>query len=237
MHAPPIHMISGPRNMSTAIMYAFAQHPDLEVIDEPFYAIYLKHTGKAHPGRDLVLAQMPDNLAAVMQTMLPSDAGKLMFVKDMAHHLGVVADLDWIRAHRVIHLIRHPAKMLASLQKVIPQPTIQDLGLQDQYALYVRLLAMDIPQLVIDSEEILKNPKAGLSRMCAFSGIPFSENMLHWQAGPKPYDGVWAPWWYGGVHKSTGFQPQVTTTTKIAPEHREVYELGLMYYEKMTQNK
>jgi len=237
MHAHPIHMISGPRNMSTAIMYAFAQHPDLEVIDEPFYAVYLKRTDKAHPGRELVLAQMPDSVPEVLKTLQPSQMGKRMFVKDMAHHLGVIADLDWIRAHHVIHLIRHPAKMVASLQKVIPQPTIQDLGLKDQYALFVRLLAMGIPQLVIDSEEILKNPAAGLRRMCAFSGIPFSENMLNWQAGPKPYDGVWAPWWYSGVHKSTGFKPQETTTTEIAPEHREVYELGLMYYEKMTQNK
>lgn len=28
--------------------------------------------------------------------------------------------------------------------------------------------------------------------------------MLSWRAGPKPYDGVWAPWWYAGTHKSTG---------------------------------
>lgn len=32
--------------------------------------------------------------------------------------------------------------------------------------------------------------------------------MLSWPAGPKPYDGVWAPWWYTNTHKSTGFNKE-----------------------------
>jgi hypothetical protein len=31
--------------------------------------------------------------------------------------------------------------------------------------------------------------------------------MLHWTAGTRPEDGVWAPHWYENVHRSTGFQP------------------------------
>jgi hypothetical protein len=34
-------MWSGPRNLSTAMMYAFAQRSDCRVWDEPFYAAYL----------------------------------------------------------------------------------------------------------------------------------------------------------------------------------------------------
>ena len=37
-----IHAISGPRNISTAIMYSFAQRPGCSVFDEPLYGIYLK---------------------------------------------------------------------------------------------------------------------------------------------------------------------------------------------------
>ncbi|MCH79519.1 branched-chain-amino-acid aminotransferase-like protein 1-like [Trifolium medium] len=32
--------------------------------------------------------------------------------------------------------------------------------------------------------------------------------MLSWEAGPKPIDGLWAPWWYTNVHKSTCFKEQ-----------------------------
>lgn len=27
------------------------------------------------------------------------------------------------------------------------------------------------------------------------------------EAGPKPIDGLWAPWWYESIHRSTGFTP------------------------------
>jgi hypothetical protein len=49
------HLISSPRNISTAFMYSFVQRPDTKVMDEPFYAIYLKLTGLNHPGREQVL--------------------------------------------------------------------------------------------------------------------------------------------------------------------------------------
>ena len=40
-----ISLWSGPRNVSTALMYSFAQRSDTQVIDEPLYAHYLQHTG------------------------------------------------------------------------------------------------------------------------------------------------------------------------------------------------
>ena len=42
-----IAMWSGPRNLSTALMRSFANRKDVtNVIDEPFYASYLKLSGK-----------------------------------------------------------------------------------------------------------------------------------------------------------------------------------------------
>ena len=37
-----IQLWSGPRNVSTALMYSFAQRPDTRVVDEPLYAHYLR---------------------------------------------------------------------------------------------------------------------------------------------------------------------------------------------------
>jgi hypothetical protein len=42
---------SGPRNVSTALMYSFAQNEAVAVIDEPLYGHYLRVTGADHPGR------------------------------------------------------------------------------------------------------------------------------------------------------------------------------------------
>ena len=46
-----INLISSPRNISTALMYSFAQRPDCIVFDEPLYAHYLIASGAEHPGR------------------------------------------------------------------------------------------------------------------------------------------------------------------------------------------
>ena len=230
-----LHMISGPRNMSTAILYAFAQHPDLKVIDEPFYGYYLHQTGKVHPGNDLVFKHMPTNLSQILPKLTPED--DWLFVKNMAHHIADMGSYDWIKTHHIIHIIRHPAQMLHSFQKVIPNPTLKDLGLKDQYHLYLKFQRLNLPQLIIDSAEILNNPEEGLSKMCTFAGLKFDSKMLSWPSGPKPYDGVWAPWWYSGVHNSTCFKPQKTTTTEIFSHFSGVYEEGMHYYNLLTQNK
>ena len=36
--------------------------------------------------------------------------------------------------------------------------------------------------------------------------MSYDSTIFRWEAGPKPVDGIWAPWWYKSVHKSTGFQ-------------------------------
>ena len=55
MNVKRIAMWSGPRNLSTALMRSFASRNDCSVVDEPFYAAYLKVSGKNHPMKDLIL--------------------------------------------------------------------------------------------------------------------------------------------------------------------------------------
>ena len=60
------------------------------------------------------------------------------------------------------------------------------------------------PVVVVLSEQLVRQPEATLRAACLALGLPFEPAMLSWQAGPKPYDGVWAPWWYGSTHGATG---------------------------------
>ena len=68
--AQAICLWSGPRNVSTALMYSFAQRDDVRVIDEPLYGHYLTVSGADHPGRDAVIAAMNCDGNAVMATLL-----------------------------------------------------------------------------------------------------------------------------------------------------------------------
>lgn len=203
-------MWSGPRNVSTAVMYAFAQRSDTKVVDEPFYAHYLLQSGADHPGRSKVLQNQPKDPGVVMQNLLSHASSKdRLFLKNMAHHMinmDRLLDKLFTEFHHVF-LIRDPKEMLPSLHQTLPNPTMQDTAYQDQHKLFSEVKSRGLPFQVIDSAELLKNPRKVLSDLCSGLGIPFEESMLSWSAGPIPEDGVWAEYWYDGVHKSTGFKP------------------------------
>ena len=69
-----VNVWSGPRNVSTALMYAFRERPDTTVVDEPLYAAYLaRHPDLDHPGRDEVLASQPTDPGVVPEPPLDDD--------------------------------------------------------------------------------------------------------------------------------------------------------------------
>ncbi len=67
-----IAMWSGPRNLSTAMMYAFGARNDCTVWDEPFYAAYLAATGLGHPMKEEILEQWEQDPERVVQRCLGS---------------------------------------------------------------------------------------------------------------------------------------------------------------------
>ena len=205
-----INMWSGPRNISTAIMYSFAQRSDTKVVDEPFYAHYLLQSNAQHPGRTKVLESQPKDPAEVMQNLLASRASSdILFIKNMAHHM-IEMDKTLPQIFETfipVFLIREPKDMLLSLQKTIPDPTLRDTGYQDLLNLFEIAENNQLPLTVIDSKQLLDDPEFVLTALCEKLDIPFEESMLQWHPGPIPEDGIWAEYWYDSVHKSTGFEP------------------------------
>ncbi|MDH3441498.1 MAG: sulfotransferase family protein [Gammaproteobacteria bacterium] len=197
---------SGPRNVSTALMYSFAQRPDTRVIDEPLYGHFLRVTGTVHPGRDEVMANVDCDGDAVMRSLLKESSGDpdVLFMKQMAHHL-VEVDKRFLQKSENIFLIRDPEQMLPSLTIQLPAAALFDTGLRMQWELYEELVDAGQSPAIVDSRELLLNPAGVLTRLCDHMGIPFFKEMLSWPAGPRDEDGIWAPHWYHAVHKSTGF--------------------------------
>ena len=230
-----INLISGPRNISTALMYSFAQHSEIKVVDEPFYAHYLIKTGLDHPGRDETIQRMSSDEQVVLDEISELEKKHpIVFLKNMAHHHE---GLDWsyLLPMKNILLIRDPKQLIASFAQVIPQPTLQDIGLKYEADLLDYLIENELSPIVIDSNEILNDPKVGLSKLCQKIGISFEEDMLSWKKGPIPEDGVWAKYWYKNVHNSTGFAKQKTSERPL-PEHcEELYEEALPYYHKLKK--
>ncbi|UWQ18478.1 sulfotransferase [Jannaschia sp. M317] len=190
---------SGPRNLSTAMMYSFGNRPDTEVMDEPFYAAYLAATGLDHPMRDRILASQPTDPAEVAEICARPPA-QHSYQKHMAHHMAAGMPLDWTEGAVHLHLIRHPARVIASYGVKRDEITEDDIAFAAQAALYDRLGG-----LVLDTADLRAAPEAMLRRLCAELGLPWDAAMLRWPAGGHAADGVWAAHWYGAVHQSTGF--------------------------------
>ena len=84
--------------------------------------------------------------------------------------------------------------------------------------------------IVIDSDELLKNPETYLLKLCNLLNIKFSEEMLHWQKGGIKEDGVWAPYWYKNVHNSTMFLEQKSSSDRMPNRLQPVLDEAMKYY-------
>ena len=233
-----IAMWSGPRNISTALMRSWENRPDTIVIDEPLYAHYLHHVPVAHPGREEVMASQDGNWESVVRHITENGQAdaRIFYQKHMAHHLLPHISRDWLPRLSNCFLIRDPRAMLASLNARMGLPELRDTGLEQQVEIFrmIRSQTGRIPP-VIDSADVLQDPRRVLTRLCNALGVPFLDVMLHWPAGKRDTDGVWARYWYDAVERSTGFESPREKTTELAAELAPLARQCQPFYEELAQ--
>ena len=200
-------------------MYSFGNRKDTAIVDEPLYGYYLANTPAKdyHPSAQEIMASMECDGERVIQNLLSFDEKPIYFIKNMTHHL-LGLELDFLEEMQHILLTREPKAMIASFSKVISKPTAKDLGYEDHLKLIAVFKQRGIPFHVVDSKEILEQPKERLKEMCNAVGIPFLESMLNWTAGARIEDGLWAKHWYANVHQSTSFKKTANPSIIILSE-------------------
>ena len=235
-----IAMWSGPRNISTALLRSWGNRPDTYVCDEPLYAHYLQATGVDHPGAAEVMAHHPTDWRQVTEWLTgPVPDGRTVFYqKHMAHHLLPHIERGWLDRLQHCFLIRDPEEMLTSLVKHLPGPTLEDTGLPQQRELFqhVREGSGNVPP-VIDARDVLENPEGMLRALCARIGVPFLPSMLHWDAGGRDTDGIWAKHWYDAVNRSTGFHPYRPKGEKVPDALEELHRQCNEHFEVLSRHK
>ena len=232
-----IAMWSGPRNISTALMRAWENRGDCTVSDEPLYAHYLAVTGLDHPGAAEVIAAGDIDIARVTAALARGpapDGNPVWYQKHMSHHLLPGMDIGWVHALHNVFLIREPALVVASYVKSRARCEPADIGLLQQAELFDQVAQrLGRAPLVIDGERFLQDPARHLQAICADAGAPYTDRMLHWPAGPRASDGVWAPHWYAAVWCSTGFEPWRPRTAELDDDGRRVAEACRPAYERL----
>lgn len=228
---------SGPRNISTALMYSFAQRDDTVVYDEPLYAHYLSKTPARayHPGAEEVMANMEnDGEKVVRHLILGKQPKPVAFFKHMTHHL-IHLDKGFLSRTVNVLLTRDPVDMLPSYAEQIETPTLTDVGYKAHIELLDYLSAIGQTPPVLDSKQVLLNPKKVLGELCERMGISFQDAMLGWQAGARPEDGCWAKYWYASVHQSTGFGTYRRKTAPFPERLKPLLEECKPYYDMLSK--
>lgn len=231
-----INLISGPRNLSTALMYSFAQRDDFQVLDEPFYGYYLKNSSFSvpHPSQKEIVASMETDDEKIIGNINRLSPLRHLFIKGMAQHY-LTKNPSYILDWENIILIRHPKKLIASFSKVIKNPKLEDIGIKKASQLFLYLQRNNKTPVVIDSDELLKDPAAYLKKLCRILHIPYSKKMLSWKEGGIAEDGNWAPHWYHNVHNSTGFTIQKSKLQPLPKFLKPLLNEAMPYYNTLKQ--
>jgi len=235
-----IAMWSGPRNLSTAMMRAWENRGDCAVSDEPFYAHYLAETGLDHPAREAVIAAGETDWRKVARALEgPIPQGRpLWYQKHMCHHMLDHIEHGWMDGLRHAFLIRDPAEVVASYLKSRTTVTADDVGLAQEVRLFDEVCdRFGVAPPVIDTDEFLLDPEAGLRALCSSFGIPFVAGMLQWPSGPRDSDGNWAPHWYAAVWNSTGFEPPQPRDIRLDADAARVVDACRPLYEKLQRHR
>ena len=105
--------------------------------------------------------------------------------------------------HKHVLLIRDPVAVLSAWGAVGDvhgnDPTPEELGFLSLMTIYSKLESKTMSSddvksrvLVLDSDELAKNPKQSLSDLCGQLSIDYSDTMLSWKEGEHECDGPWA---------------------------------------------
>lgn len=237
-----IAMWSGPRNLSTALMRSFGNRADTFVSDEPYYGAFLKTSGAPHPMRDEVVAAMETDWRAIAERLAgPTPGGApIWYQKHMWHHMvGPVGYADFAGFTHAF-LIRDPVRMIASYLRKREAAAFEDLGLDRQADFFAREAdRLGAAPPVVDADDILADPEATLTALCARLGITFDAAMLSWPSGRRATDGPWAPHWYQVVEASTGFSPPEAGADRndLPDQARRLAGQCRPYYDRLAEHR
>lgn len=231
-------MWSGPRTISSYLLRAFENRTDTQVLDEPFLAYFLAHTGIDHPGRAVILKDAVTDAIAVESILLaPLETGKTIFYQNhMSRHQLIGMDQGWQQNMEHAFLIEDPVRVLARHNPSTETISISDLGLPQQLSMFDHVADRlgKVPP-VIDAADIRKNPADMLKKLCASLEIPFDAAMLSWPAGNRDTDGVGTPWSDSQIQTSTGFERPLGRAPRLDDSLQEVADLAMTYYDRLSR--
>ncbi|XP_071957944.1 uncharacterized protein [Antedon mediterranea] len=185
---------SQPRSLTTALMRSMECVPDVELIYEPFTTSAFLGPERFRRYLTVELPMRKDlSFQATKEKMeMKFEGKKVIFAKDFAFNLNGNYDLI-PDGYQHTFLIRHPIRTYLSMYRVWknfnPELGVDifktyftpRLGFQELHELYNYVVDKTGKEpLVLDTDDLLENPKGILKILCDEVGLEFSEQMLSW---------------------------------------------------------
>src|SRR5207253_924875 len=163
----------------------------------------------ANPSSEEVIANGETDWRKVVERLtgpIP-DGKRILYQKQMTHHLLPEIDREWMVDLTNCFLIRDPREVILSYIKKNPDPTLEDLGFVQQCKIFEfvvgtsrrdvrgRCSVATLPP-VVDAKDVLEIPARTLRSLCDAIGVEFDNAMLSWPPGLRETDGIWAKYGY-----------------------------------------
>jgi hypothetical protein len=218
------------------MMRAWENRADTRVIDEPFYAHFLQHTGLDHPMREAIIAAGNTDWRDIVKQLITRPDTGIFYQKHITTHWLEHFSTDWLASIDHVFLIREPLPVVASYTRKRQVLTASDLGYSQQAALFEHISSVQgYRPIVLDSRRFLDNPSLQLDKVCKTLGIEFDSRMLRWRKGPRESDGIWEAHWYDAVKQSTGFSPPDTKPITLNASQQRIAEQCQPFYQSMRE--
>lgn len=225
-----------PRSTSTAFEWMMRMRGDMACFHEPYGEAWYRGEDARWPRRDPEAAPVAGlSFSSVWQQLRSAAQDGPVFSKDFPHYISHLWDDAFLDRFGHSFLIRDPAKVVMSLYRNWPGFLPEETGFREQRALFDRLCDRDgSPPAVIDSDDLLDDPRGVVEAYCGAVGIPYIEEALSWEPGDRAevswYDGGS---WHENLRRSAGLgrQPRPGAALADAPDWvREIHDAALPHY-------
>lgn len=227
---PPLVVLwSTPRSASTALGKSIMQHPNVDMLHEPFTDCYYfgpercsSRYGNCQEKKYFSRSSVYDVIHRPCEV-----SDEVRFIKELAFQALPYLTDSFLRRCRHIFLINEPHAVYASLVKLKPNFTEDEFGFSALYSLYQRVKRLQSARpMVCTTRQLLDHPEHVLANVCEVSGIAYTPAILRWEPGPirrwKDHEQDSQTKWHKSTETSEGFMPyrEPDYTIEIASEAR-----------------
>ncbi len=206
---------------------------DFTVLHEPFS--HLTDYGSTTVDGQLITTE-PELRAALCRTPGPA------FLKDTTdfHYENVLTDREFLSGATHTFIIRHPREAIASHYALNPKLGRDEIGFSWLYEIFAAALdATGVTPVVVDSDDLVRNPVGTIERYCDAVGIPFLPDALSWRPGMAT---GWerSERWHKDTSGSNTFEPRpqrYDTSVDNSPLLADFLAHHLPYYERLREHR